>query len=44
MFLVLTLSLTAVKVINEQRLYLLGHVCSIPLTDLINKRRQSKPG
>jgi hypothetical protein len=38
-----TFSVTAVKVIDEQGLYLLGHGNSIPLTDLIHQHGQSKP-
>jgi hypothetical protein len=36
-----SVSLTAIKVIDKQDLYLMGHVCSIPLTDLVHQRRQS---
>jgi hypothetical protein len=37
-----TFSVTAVKVIDEHGLYLLGHGCSIPLADLVCQRRQSE--
>ena len=36
------LSLAAIKVIDEQGLYLMGHGCSIPFTDLISRHESVK--
>src|SRR6266568_1311094 len=38
-----TFSLTAIKVIDEQGLYLLSHGCSVLLPILVHQRRQATP-